>query len=145
MQLSPGREYERYIASLFHPNEFYVERGVNHFREQVLEVDGLFTDCRDVSMPRIVVECKTGVGFFRHLFKMGGQLSYLRFPRGYFFHQDAEKNAFVVEEVAKHFGISAFDDALGEHFQEKLITGRIIRRRDDNFSSSWVDFYRLED
>ena len=104
MQLSPGREYERYVASLFHPNEFYVERGVNHFREQVLEVDGLFTDCRDVSMPRIVVECKTGAGFFRHLFKMGGQLSHLRFPRGYFFHQDAEKNAFVVEEVAKHYG-----------------------------------------
>lgn len=47
MRLRDGKEYERFIASLFHPNEFYVERGVNYVREHVLKVDGLFTDCRD--------------------------------------------------------------------------------------------------
>jgi hypothetical protein len=145
MPLSPGKEYERFVASLFHPNEFYIERGVNYFREHVLEVDGLFTDCRDVSMPRIVVECKTGAGFFRHLFKMGGQLSFLNFKRGYFFHRDAEKNAAIAGQVAGHFGITAFADAASPRIEPRLVADGHIRRLSEGFSQSWIDFYRLED
>ena len=145
MVLSPGKEYERFIASLFHPNQFYVERGVNYVREHVLEVDGLLTDCRDVLMPRIVLECKTGAGFFRHLFKMGGQLSFLGFNRGFFFHRDAEKNAAIANQIAEHFGITAFSGAAPGDIEARLVAEQHIGRLSEMFSQTWVAFYRLED
>jgi len=145
MLLSPGREYERFIASIFHPNQYYVERGVNYVREDVLEVDALLTDCRSPTLHRIPLECKTGAGFFRHLFKMGGQMSFLNFNRSLFFHRDAERNKAVAGAVAKHFGITAFSNAAPGSIEGKLLADGYVTRLSEAFSTTWIDFYRLED
>ncbi|MBC9798086.1 hypothetical protein [Sinomicrobium weinanense] len=106
------KDYEDYICAYFQSGGLYVERSIIHREtEEILELDIIFTDFKEDTTTKKLVEIKSGKWGFSEIFKVKGWLVYLKMGNGIFIVKKTRNSIDYFKRKGEELGIELIDNS----------------------------------
>jgi hypothetical protein len=105
-------DYEDYICAYLQSGGLYVEKSIIHREtEEILELDIITTDFRDLSASKRLIEVKSGNWGFNEIFKVKGWLVYLGIENGAFIVKRPRDSFEYFRKKAEELNINLIDNS----------------------------------
>jgi hypothetical protein len=139
-----GKEFEEFLLAYFQSCGLYTERNIEE--KSVLEIDMVVTECKKDSTENRLVEAKSGGYGMGDIFKVKGQMEYLKIRNGIFIVKDISNPIHFAKhkQISRDLGIELIQADLQDEnipFESAFLSPKKINSTD---FSSWRFAYWIE-